>query len=225
VSGIVLAGLVAVSIYGNATYFGVIHVPEVGLSLLGPGLLVAVCSGLAGGLFARLLIASLDGKATDRWSRWRRRRPVAFAVACGFAVALIGASTGGTIFDSGYDHTRAMLEGHENTPAVYVLFKFIATWLTAWTGVPAGIFAPSLSIGAALGNDVALVTHYPHAAALMALGMAGFLAAATQAPLTAFIIVMEMVDGHAMVLSLMACPLIASGISKLLSRPLYATLA
>ena len=36
------------------------------------------------------------------------------------------------------------------------------------------------------------------------MGMAGFLAAVTQAPLTAFIIVMEMVDGHAMVLSLMA---------------------
>jgi len=55
--------------------------------------------------------------------------------------------------------------------------------------------------------------------------MAGFLAAVTQAPLTAFIIVMEMVDGHAMVLSLMACALISSAVSRLLSRPLYATLA
>jgi len=184
-----------------------------------------VGSGLAGGMFARLLIVSLRGQAADRWSRWRRERPVAFAAACGLAVAVIGVSTGGTVFGSGYEHTRSMLEGSEHTPAIYVLFKFIATWLTAWSGVPAGIFAPSLSIGAALGNDVALLTQYPHAAALMALGMAGFLAAATQAPLTAFIIVMEMVDGHAMVLSLMACSLIASGISRLLSRPLYATLA
>lgn len=60
---------------------------------------------------------------------------------------------------------------------------------------------------------------------LIALGMVGFLAAATQAPLTSFIIVMEMVDGHAMVLSLMACALVASAISRLLSRPLYASLA
>jgi H+/Cl- antiporter ClcA len=115
--------------------------------------------------------------------------------------------------------------GSESAPAVYVLFKFIATWVTAWSGVPAGIFAPSLSIGAALGNDVALLTQYPHAPTLIALGMVGFLAAATQAPLTAFIIVMEMVDGHAMVLSLMACALMASVVSRLLSRPLYATLA
>jgi H+/Cl- antiporter ClcA len=55
--------------------------------------------------------------------------------------------------------------------------------------------------------------------------MVGFLAAATQAPLTSFIIVMEMVDGHAMVLSLMACALIASAVSRLLSQPLYPTLA
>lgn len=53
----------------------------------------------------------------------------------------------------------------------------------------------------------------------------GLLAAATQAPLTSFIIVMAMVDGHAMVLGLMACALVASGISRLISRPLYGTLA
>ena len=53
----------------------------------------------------------------------------------------------------------------------------------------------------------------------------GFLAAVTQAPLTSFIIVMEMIDGHAMVLSLMACALIASLLSRLLGPPLYGTLA
>jgi H+/Cl- antiporter ClcA len=55
--------------------------------------------------------------------------------------------------------------------------------------------------------------------------MAGFLAAVTQAPLTAFIIVMEMVDGHSMVLSLMASAMLASVVSRMISRPLYDTLA
>lgn len=59
----------------------------------------------------------------------------------------------------------------------------------------------------------------------MALGMAGFLAAVTQAPMTSFIIVMEMVDGHALVLSLMASALVASGVSRLISAPLYTSLA
>ena len=73
--------------------------------------------------------------------------------------------------------------------------------------MPGGIFAPSLAIGGAAGNAVSVLTGYGQAPTLIALGMAGFLAAVTQAPLTAFIIVMEMVDGHAMVLSLMACAL------------------
>jgi H+/Cl- antiporter ClcA len=226
IAGIVLAGLVAVSILGNGTYFGVIHVPQVGLALFWPALLVALCSGVAGGLFARLLIVSLGGRSADAPSRWRIQRPVLFAMACGLGVAVIGVVTEGTTFGSGYAHTQALLAGSgDAVPAVHVFFKFIATWLTAWSGVPAGIFAPSLAIGAALGNDIATLTQYPHATTLIALGMVGFLAAVTRAPLTSFIIVMEMIDGHAMVLSLMACALVSSGVSRILSRPLYSTLA
>lgn len=225
ISGIVLAGLVSVSIQGNVTYFGVIHVASLGWDALLPGLLVAVLAGVAGGLFSRLLIASLSGRSSDVFSRLRARCPLLFAGLCGLAVAGIGVVTSGMTFGSGYTHTRTMLEGGASTPAIYVLLKFVATWLTSWSGVPGGIFAPSLAIGAALGNDVAQLLQFPHLSMLIALGMAGFLAAATQAPLTSFIIVMEMVDGHAMVLSLMACALVASGISRLISRPLYGTLA
>lgn len=225
IAAIVLAGLVAVSILGNGTYFGVIQVPALDLALLGPGVLVALAGGVAGGLFSRLLIASLSGRCADAPSRWRARRPVLFAAACGLAVAVIGIASGGTTFGSGYTYTRNMLEGSATTPVLDMLLKLVATWLTAWSGVPGGIFAPALTIGASLGKDIAVLTGYPHAPALIALGMAAFLAAATQAPLTAFIIVMEMVDGHQMVLSLMACALVASGISRLIGRPLYASLA
>lgn len=225
ISGIVLAGLVAASLEGNGTYFGVIHVAGLTWSLLGPGLLLALGCGLLGGLFSRLLIASLSGQGRDAFSRWRRLRPLSFAFACGLAVAVLGIAMNGSTFGSGYGHTRALLQGERLDSWLYAPLKLVATWLTAWTGVPAGIFAPSLAIGAAWGADVAAWTGTTQASALIALGMAGFLAAATQAPLTAFIIVMEMVDGHAMVLSLMACALIASGVARLLSPPLYATLA
>lgn len=225
VAGIVLAGLIGVSVDGNATYFGMIHAVSVGTALLLPGLLVALASGLAGGLFSRLMYASLSGRSPDRFSQWRRRWPVRFAAGCGLAVAVIGLISGGDTFGSGYSHSREMLEAQQAEPTIYALLKFMATWLTAWSGVPGGIFAPCLSIGGALGNDIAALTSYPQASTLIALGMAGFLAAATQAPLTAFIIVMEMVDGHAMVLSLMACALIANAVSKLLSQPLYGALS
>jgi H+/Cl- antiporter ClcA len=225
VTAIVLAGLIAVSVHGNSTYFGVIHAQQIGAGLLLPGLALAVLAGVAGGLFSRLLIASLGGQGTEPLSRLRARRPVLFAGLCGLLVALIGLASAGATFGSGYASTRAMVDGAAQMPPAYVLFKFIATWLTSWSGVPAGIFAPSLAIGAALGNDVALLAFHTQVPALIALGMVGFLAAATQAPLTAFIIVMEMVDGHAMVLSLMACALVSFGVARLISPPLYATLA
>jgi H+/Cl- antiporter ClcA len=224
-SAIVLAGLMAVSVYGNATYFGIIHASGIDLSLLLPGLLVAVISGGLGGLFSRLLQASLSGNGRDFMSRLRGARPVLFAALCGLLVAVIGFVSGGATFGSGYSHTRDMVAGLETAPALFLLLKFVATWLTTWSGVPAGIFAPSLAIGAAIGNDIALLLHAPNATALIALGMVGFLAAATQAPLTSFIIVMEMVDGHSMVLSLMACAMVARTVSRVISAPLYSVLA
>jgi H+/Cl- antiporter ClcA len=118
-----------------------------------------------------------------------------------------------------------MLAGHDELTPLYTLLKFIATWLTAWCGVPGGIFAPALSIGAGIGEGIARLAGPGLGPALIAMGMAGFLAAVTQAPLTAFIIVMEMVDGHSMVLSLMACAMLASLVSRMISRPLYESLA
>ena len=78
-----------------------------------------------------------------------------------------------------------------------------------------------------VGNDVARFMGVGAGAAipLTALGMVGFLAVTTQGPITAFIIVMEMVSGHTMVLSLMACALLSSGVARLLTRPVYADLA
>jgi len=225
VAAIVLGGMMAVSVFGNASYFGVIRVEKFGFSLLLPALLVVICSGIAGGIFSRLMIVSLAGRSLDWFSHYRRSSPVQFAAVCGLGVAILGVVSQGETYGSGYAHTRALLESNGETFSLYVLFKFVATWLTTWSGVPGGIFAPSLAIGGALGNDIAQLMSYPNAPTLIALGMAGFLAAVTQAPLTAFIIVMEMVDGHALVLSLMTSALVASGISRLISAPLYSTLA
>ena len=226
ISSIVLAGLVAVSVFGNQTYFGRLRVQELSWAVFGPGLVVAIACGLAGGLFSRLLIASARA-LPGCLGIWRGKHPFRFAAGCGLAVALMGLATGGLTAGAGYAPTRALLEGQADLPGVYTVLKFCASWLSAWSGVPAGMFAPSLSIGAGIGHDVALLLGVAREAAipLIALGMVGFLAAATQGPITAFIIVMEMVAGHAMVLSLMACALLASGIARLLTRPMYAELA
>ena len=224
ISAIVLAGLIGVSFFGNVTYFGVIKVPTLGWAAVVPGLLVALVCGLLGGLFARLLSASLTG-SPDRISGWRNRYPVRFAAAGGLVIAVIGLVSHGATFGAGSHAVKQMLAGETDLPSLYVLLKFVATWLAAWCGVPGGIFAPALSIGAGVGHDIAVLTDPTLSAALIAMGMAAFLAAVTQAPLTAFISVMEMVDGRSMVLSLMMAAMLASLLSRMISRPLYATLS
>ena len=82
IAAIVLSGLMAVSVFGNSTYFGVIRVPQLGLDYALPGLLVIVSCGLLGGFFSRLLHTSIVG-GNDRASRWKRRHPVPFAAGCG----------------------------------------------------------------------------------------------------------------------------------------------
>jgi H+/Cl- antiporter ClcA len=226
IASIVVAGLVAVSVFGNATYFGRLRVQEVSAELVLPGLIVAVVAGLSGGLFARLMVLSARG-LPEIVGRWRREYPLRFGAVCGLLVALIGLVTNGATAGAGYAPTRAMLEGQAEATGMFTVLKFVATALSAASGVPAGVFAPSLTIGAGIGHDVAQWFELVGAAAipLIALGMVGFLAASTQGPLTAFIIVMEMVAGHAMVLSLMACALLAAALSRLLSAPMYTELA
>ena len=225
IAAIVLAGLMGVTFFGNVTYFGIIHAPGLPLHLVGAGLLVTIAAGLLGGGFARLLHASITGRQQP-FAGWRARHPVGFAAGCGLVAAAVGCASQGAGFGSGYEYTRALLSGHAETPVLYVTLRVVATWLAVWSGVPGGIFAPCLAIGAGIGHNVALLAGADaQSAALIALGMAAFLAAVTQAPMTSFIIVMEMVDGHAMVLSLMASALVASLVSRSISRPLYGMLA
>jgi H+/Cl- antiporter ClcA len=58
------------------------------------------------------------------------------------------------------------------------------------------------------------------------LGMVAYFSGVTQAPLTTFIIVMEMTDNHTLVLPLMATALVAHGVSRIVCHePLYKAMA
>jgi H+/Cl- antiporter ClcA len=151
---------------------------------------------------------------------------VLFAGACGLAVALIGWASGGVSFGSGYSITSQAIDGTISLPWYAVLARFAATVLSYFSGIPGGIFAPSLAVGAAIGMDLSALFDFGMSMhPLVAICMAGFLAAVTQSPITSTIIVMEMVDGHAMVISLMATALLAKAISERIGPELYQQLA
>ena len=225
ITAIVLAGMVSISLQGNYTYFGHFAVGKIDSNIIVQVIVCALVCGLAGGIFSRTLIES-SGTIKGRLGYLRRIHPIWWAGFCGLIVALLGAVSGGAAHGSGYIFTREMLDGSVPETWLYAPIKYLATIFTYLSGVPGGIFAPSLAIGTGIGNDLLPLFGSPHAAtAIIALCMAGFLAAVTQAPITSFIIVMEMIDGHEMVISLMAVAMISAIVSRLFSPPLYATLA
>ena len=225
ITAIVLAGIVSQAFLGKASYFGQIAIAGSDREMALAVAVTALVCGVSGGLFSRMLIIS-----STSWTGWladlRRAHPVRFAAACGVLVAALGYVTGGISFGSGYSETRALLEGDSTLEWYYGPAKFLATLLAYLSGLPGGIFAPSLAIGAGIGHDLApLIGQQDSPGMLLVLCMAGFLAAVTQAPITSFIIVMEMVDGYSVVIGLMAVSLLSSGVSRIFSQPLYQTVA
>lgn len=225
IAAIVLAGVIAQHFLGSEAYFGRVVVFGESAELLYTILTCAVATGIAGGLFARMLLISATSW-TGRLAGLRQRYPYAFVALCGFLIAAIGWTTAGVTWGSGFAETKALLTGQIDLPWYYGPAKFAVTVLSYLSGLPGGIFAPSLAIGAGIGQDlVPLLASQAFPTTIVVLCMVGFLAAATQAPITAFIIVMEMVDGYSLVIGLMATALIASAVSRMVSRPLYSTLA
>ena len=140
-------------------------------------------------------------------------------------VAILGALSGSLTYGTGYDEARSIIENNAHLPWEYGPARAFATLLSYLSGIPAGLLAPSLSVGAGLGQVLADQLGQPSAVPFAILGMCGFLAGVTQAPITSFVIVMEMTAEHAMVLPLMLTAAVATAISRMVSRPLYQTLA
>ncbi|WP_028215844.1 chloride channel protein [Paraburkholderia oxyphila] len=225
ITSIIIAGVIALGLNGNYTYFGTIQIGAHFPDLLAVAVIItALVTGIAGGIFAWLLLN------TQRWipeplRKLHGERPIAFAALCGLAIALIGLVSGGRTFGSGYAEARGLLDGSEHLSVAYPFLKMASMVGSYLPGIPGGIFAPSLSIGAGFGNVLHMLFSNLQLPMLIALAMVGYLAAVTQAPITSFVIVMEMIDGHALVISLMATALIASRISRIFAPPLYETLS
>ncbi|WP_343587103.1 chloride channel protein [Herbaspirillum sp.] len=225
ITAIVFAGVVALGLTGNYTYFGTIAASadsarEVIVAVILCGLLM----GGAGGCFCWLLL-NMPKWIPAPLLRLRTGRPVLFGALCGLLVAAIGVAAGGATFGSGYVEAKGLLTGQQELEGIYPLAKMASMVGSYLPGIPGGIFAPSLSIGAGFGNLLHMLFGDISLPVLIALAMVGYLAAVTQSPITAFVIVMEMIDGHALVISLMATALLASRVSRFFAPPLYEALS
>lgn len=212
---VMISGLTTIAIAGDYIYFGTLH----GSLSWRPTLLIAptvgTAGGLAGGLFTRCVLGFAN--ARHGWVAKAKHHPVALAGFCGAGVALLGLVSGGSTWGTGYLPARHLIEGG-SLSAWFGLEKLLASLLTTLSGVPGGIFAPSLSVGAGLGNVLAPLFPATSSSTIVLLGMTAYFVGVIRAPLTAIIILTETTASRGMILPLFATALIADGVSALVSR-------
>jgi H+/Cl- antiporter ClcA len=224
-TAVIIAGIATLALMGNYTYFGVTSaVLPIGVGWAAV-LFCAVAGGLAGGLFSEALIRAARG-LPGRAGRFVAQRPVMFAALCGLALAVLGLVSDGATYGTGYAQARALVAGQSNLPEKFFVLKLLATVVSYCSGIPGGIFAPSLAVGAGLGRAIAHLLPSAPPGAVVLLGMVAYFSGVVQAPITAAVIVMEMTDNQAMTIPLMATSFLAFGVSRLVCRrAIYGSLA
>lgn len=218
-TAVVLSGLAALGLAGSYNYFGEASVAP---SQMEDWLLVVLC-GIAGGSLGAGFsgFALYCGRRARLWIHHNPlQRAILLAGICGLAVAIIGVWSGGATFGTGYEQARSAIEGN-TLPQLFFADKLLASFLSMLSGIPGGIFAPSLAVGAGLGSTLSLLLGTSTALAAI-LGMAGYFSGVVQAPMTAFVIIVEMTGDHHAVIPIMAVSMIGYVTSRILSHePLY----
>ncbi len=210
-AAVVIAGLVSLALSGDYVYFGSLHdsLPLSRGLLIVP--IIAVIGGTAGAAFSRLVL--LFSRGTGAVLTVLKRRPMLFAASCGLVVAVVGFLSGGASWGTGYGPAKALIEG-ASEPGWFAPAKFLATLATAISGIPGGVFAPSLSVGAGLGGLLSPLFGDTPTGVIALIAMTAYFVGVVRAPLTSVIIITEMTDGRSMLLALLATAIIAEGVAS-----------
>lgn len=127
------------------------------------------------------------------------------------------------VFGVGYESIDLVFAGRlaMGMMAFLVVMKIIATSLTLGAGASGGIFAPSLCIGAFLGGAYGSLIHqwFPAitapAGAYAMVAMGAVVAATTNAPITAMLILFEMTGSYMIIVPLMIACIMANTVRRL----------
>ncbi len=126
------------------------------------------------------------------------------------------------VFGNGYEFIKSVLLGNETwyLLAALVLIKAVATSITLGSGLPGGLFAPCLYLGAVAGGAFGhmAVKIFPQASiapgAYALVGMGAFLSASTHAPMTAIFLLFEITDSYEVIVPIMLTCVIGTSIAR-----------
>ncbi len=187
--------------------------------------LLGLIAALAAFAFARLLYLSED--LWDAVPLPEYVKPVLGGVLLG-ALGILTFKLDGfpRVFGVGYDSITEALFGQLALRVTLLLFvfKLLATILTLGAGGSGGVFAPSLFMGAMLGEAFGHTIHQLFPAttapsgAYALVGMAAFFSGAAHAPVTSILILFEMTGDYRIILPLMLATVMSTLITRTLSH-------
>jgi chloride channel protein, CIC family len=210
-----MSTVISRALLGNEPAFAV---PPYALDHAGELALYLVLGIIIGGLAA--LFIDTHYRVKDRFDALAIH-PMAKPLLGGAMVGGIGIAFP-QVFGNGYAFMEAVLhgEGFWLLLAALVIFKALATSVTLGSGLPGGLFAPSLFLGAVAGGAFGKVSQLlfptmistPGAYALV--GMGAFLSAATHAPMTAIFLLFEITASYEVIVPIMMTCVIGTSISR-----------
>lgn len=203
----------------------VFHLPSLhSLSLF---FLFGIVVGGVGVLFNHFLMKSLY--QIDRITpRMRKVYVVLVGILVGLLAYLAPDMVGG-----GYDILEKSLTMRPTFAvlATLVIARFFITILCYSTGVPGGLFAPMLALGALIGLGASYLLQWlmiditVHPGMFAVAGMGALFAAIVRAPVTGIVLVVEMTQNYSLILPLMVTCLTATTIGQLSgNKPVYTLL-
>lgn len=195
-----------------------------------PAVILGVLGGAAGVLFNRGLLSVSRLRPSLRGPSWLAGAAV--GVVAGVVLLTFPRITG-----VGHRLAEEILSGHLESrhliTMALALFagKFLLTVLSYGTGVPGGIFAPILVLGACLGYAFGLAADrlFPQVGVVptvfATIGMAALLTGSVRAPLTGVVLIVEMTAEYNLLFALLLGCFAAHATAELLrARPIYEAL-
>ncbi|MCH2148761.1 MAG: chloride channel protein [Phycisphaerales bacterium] len=186
---------------------------------------IGVIGGFLGGFFAQCVVkgTGMVGRCM-KWNMWLT------PLFIGGSLALLGFISDGETYGSGYEQAKGILIEGRDLPWHYAPLKAAGSFFSLISGIPGGLFDPSLSVGAGLGETCvplveALFSGIDHKAVIM-MFMVGYFAGVVQSPITCAVIMVEMTAARYLTLPLLATAVIAYECSRLICRTaIYEALA
>ena len=224
---VVVACAFCIGLFGDYWFYGDIPISLASNAEWALVPVVAIGMGLLGGLFSRFIVCFYP-----RVMKVMMARPVLVPMGIGLVIGLLGWLSAGQTLGTGFIEAKNMLVQGEEMDWYYAPLRLFATALTLLSGIPGGLFDPSLSAGAGFGQWFSDLAHTfewgkdVDSKMIMMIAMACFFAAVVQSPITSVVIMAEMTNSIYAIMPMLAGALIAYAIStRICSCSIYVALA